>query len=81
MRPLAVLLAAKSDGKATLMLSLPPEAVKRGLHAGKLVGELAAKVGGKGGGKPEFAQAGGKDPAGLPDALKLGLERLEQGLK
>ncbi|KAA0210946.1 alanine--tRNA ligase [bacterium] len=81
MRPLAVLLAARSDGKATLMLSLPPEAVKRGLHAGKLVGELAAKVGGKGGGKPEFAQAGGKDPGGLPEALKLGLERLEQGLK
>lgn len=81
MRPLAALLGAKADGRASLLLSLSPEAVKRGLHAGKLVGELAAKVGGKGGGKPEFAQAGGKDPAGLADALKLGRERLVQGLQ
>lgn len=81
MRPLAVLLGAKADGRASLCLAFSPELVKRGLHAGKLVGELAAKVGGKGGGKPDFAQAGGKDPSGLSDALKLGREKLVEALK
>lgn len=81
MRPLAVLLGAKADGRASLCLAFSPELVKRGLHAGKLVGELAAKVGGKGGGKPDFAQAGGKDPNGLSDALKLGREKLVEALK
>ncbi len=80
MQPLAVLLGAKSEGRASLCLAFSPELVKRGLHAGKLVGELAAKVGGKGGGKPEFAQAGGKDPNGLAEALKLGRERLSEAL-
>ncbi|CAG0975000.1 alanyl-tRNA synthetase [Planctomycetaceae bacterium] len=80
MQPLAVLLGAKSEGRASLCLAFSPELVKRGLHAGKLVGELAAKVGGKGGGKPEFAQAGGKDPNGLAEALKLGRERLLESL-
>ncbi len=80
MRPLAVLLGAKAEGRATLTLALSPELVKRGLHAGKLVGELAKRVGGGGGGKPEFAQAGGKDPTGLADALKLGRDKLLEGL-
>jgi len=78
MQPLAVLLGAKSEGRASLCLAFSPELVKRGMHAGKLVGELAVKVGGKGGGKPEFAQAGGKDPNGLAEALKLGRERLSE---
>ncbi len=80
MQPLAVLLGAKSEGRASLCLAFSPELVKRGMHAGKLVGELAAKVGGKGGGKPEFAQAGGKDPNGLAEALKLGREKLVEML-
>ncbi|MCL5289536.1 MAG: DHHA1 domain-containing protein, partial [Firmicutes bacterium] len=43
--------------------------VARGLHAGRLVKELAPLVGGGGGGKPEMAQAGGKDPSRLQEAL------------
>jgi alanyl-tRNA synthetase len=54
--------------------------VDRGLHAGNWVKAVAAVIGGSGGGKPDMAQAGGKEPAKLPDALrhaeKLGRELL-----
>jgi alanyl-tRNA synthetase len=40
------------------------------LHAGRLVGEVAARLGGKGGGRPDMAQAGGKDASALPAALE-----------
>ena len=43
--------------------------VKKGAHAGKLVGEVAKLVGGGGGGRPNMAQAGGKDPSKLNEAL------------
>ena len=46
------------------------------LHAGKLVGALAAQVGGKGGGRPDIAQAGGSDPSKLDDALKSLLDQI-----
>ena len=46
-----------------------PTAIKAGHQAGKIIGELATKVGGKGGGKPDFAMGGGKDPAKLAEAL------------
>ncbi|MCS6978022.1 MAG: alanine--tRNA ligase, partial [Gemmatales bacterium] len=58
-----------TEGKVGLMAAVTEDLVKRGLHAGKLVGELAKLVGGAGGGKPTLAQAGGKDPARLSDAL------------
>jgi alanyl-tRNA synthetase len=45
--------------------------VQKGLHAGKLIGQVAKVVGGGGGGKPTMAQAGGKDPAKLAEALQL----------
>jgi alanyl-tRNA synthetase len=41
------------------------------MKAGELIGLVAAKVGGKGGGRPDMAQAGGSDPAGIPAALEL----------
>jgi alanyl-tRNA synthetase len=57
------------DGdKATLLVAVTPDVVGR-VQAGKLVGELAAIVGGKGGGKPDLAQAGGTLPGKLPDAF------------
>ena len=46
-------------------------AVKAGHQAGKLIGALTAKLGGKGGGKPDFAMGGGGDAAKLAEALKL----------
>ena len=48
--------------------------VKKGLHAGKLVGQVAKVVGGGGGGKPTMAQAGGKEPAKLGEALQIAKE-------
>ena len=57
------------DGKATLAASVTDDLVKRGVQAGTLVGALAKRVGGGGGGRPTLATAGGKDPAGLDDAL------------
>ncbi|MGQ9658530.1 MAG: alanine--tRNA ligase [Thermochromatium sp.] len=65
-----VVLATESDGKVSLVAGVTPDLTDR-LKAGDLIREVAAKVGGKGGGRPDMAQAGGNDPAGLPDALAL----------
>jgi alanyl-tRNA synthetase len=59
------------DGKVGLIAAASDDLVKKGIHAGKLVGQVAAVVGGKGGGKPTMAQAGGKEPGKLPEALQL----------
>ena len=52
----------------------------KGLHAGKLVGAIAKVAGGGGGGKPDKAQAGGKNPDKLPDALATARELITQAL-
>lgn len=57
------------EGKVTLLVAATDDVVAKGLHAGKLVGQAAAVVGGKGGGKPTLAQAGGKDATKLAEAL------------
>jgi alanyl-tRNA synthetase len=59
------------DGKVGLLVAVTDDLVSKGLHAGKLVGEAAKAAGGKGGGKPTLAQAGGNDPAKLGEALAL----------
>jgi alanyl-tRNA synthetase len=59
------------DGKVLLLAAVTDDLVARGMHAGKLVGQVAKVVGGGGGGKPTLAQAGGKDPARLGEALDL----------
>jgi alanyl-tRNA synthetase len=64
-----VVLGAVLEGKPTIIATVTEDLVKRGLHAGKLVSAVAEVVGGKGGGKPTMAQAGGKDVAALGDAL------------
>ncbi|WP_028311076.1 alanine--tRNA ligase [Derxia gummosa] len=64
----AIVLAAVDGGKVSLVAGVTPDAVGR-IKAGELVNFVAQQVGGKGGGKPESAQAGGTDPAGLPAAL------------
>ena len=63
------LLGAVIDGKPALCCVAGPEAVKNGVHAGKRVGACAAVVGGKGGGKPNSAQAGGTDVSKLDAAI------------
>src|SRR5205814_9904302 len=75
-----VVLGWADDGKVQLLAAVTDDLTKKGLHAGKLVGEVAKVVGGKGGGKPSMAQAGGKDPAKLAEAMqqakKLASEQL-----
>ncbi|MCG3184433.1 MAG: hypothetical protein ICCCNLDF_02553 [Planctomycetes bacterium] len=79
--PSAVVLGSRGDGRALLLVAFTKDLVGRGLHAGKIVGEMARLVGGGGGGKPDVAQAGGKDPQGLPEALKTGVTRIREALQ
>ena len=65
-----VVLGAAMGEKATIVAFCSPAAIKAGHQAGKLVNELSAKLGGKGGGKPDFAMGGGKDAAKLAEVLK-----------
>lgn len=66
----AVLLAGVPEpAKVTLVVAFGPELIKRGLQAGKFVGVVAKACGGGGGGRPNLAQAGGRDPGALPGAL------------
>jgi alanyl-tRNA synthetase len=66
-----VVIGWTQDGKVGLMAAVTDDLVKKGAHAGKLVQEAAKVVGGKGGGRPNLAQAGGKDPTKLAEALRL----------
>ncbi|CAN6208093.1 unnamed protein product [Urochloa humidicola] len=69
--PAAVILGSSpGDGKVSLVAAFSPAVVKMGLQAGKFVGGIAKLCGGGGGGKPNFAQAGGRKPENLPDALE-----------
>lgn len=65
-----VVLISEADGKVNLVTMVTDGAIKKGAHAGNLIKAIAPKVGGGGGGRPNMAQAGGKNPAGIPDALK-----------
>jgi alanyl-tRNA synthetase len=66
-----VVIGWTTDGRVLLLAGVTDDLVKRGVHAGKLVSEVAKVVGGTGGGKPSMAQAGGRDPAKLGEALEL----------
>ncbi len=66
-----VVLGWADDGKVGLLAAVTEDLIKKGLHAGKLIGQVAKVVGGGGGGKPTMAQAGGKDPGKLGEALEL----------
>jgi len=68
-----VILGASLDGKATLIVGVTKELTSK-VQAGKIVGALAAKVGGKGGGRPDLAEAGGNDPGALDGALASAAE-------
>ncbi len=75
-----VVIASAADGKVNLMATATDEAVKAGAHAGNLIKGIAALVGGGGGGRPNMAQAGGKNPDGIPAALKKAAEVLKEQL-
>ncbi len=78
--PTAVLLAAVQGEKVLLVGGLSKALVDRGLKAGDWVGEAARAVGGGGGGRPDMAQAGGKDPSKLPDALAAAKDSMRKQL-
>ena len=76
-----VVLMSDNDGKVSIMTMASDSAVKKGAHAGNLVKEIAPMVGGGGGGRPNMAQAGGKNPAGIADALNKAQEVLAGQIK
>jgi len=65
-----VALAGEVNGKVLWAVKVSPAALKAGAHAGNIVRDLAKITGGGGGGRPDFAQAGGKDISKIDDALK-----------
>ena len=76
-----VVLASVNGGKVNLLAMVTDSAMKAGAHAGNLVKGMAAVVGGGGGGRPNMAQAGGKNPEKVPEALEKAAELLEGQLK
>ncbi len=76
-----IVLASGTAGKVSLMAMATKEAMERGAHAGNLIKAAASLVGGGGGGRPNMAQAGGKNPDGIGDALAKAAEVLESQLK
>ena len=75
-----VVLASQVDGKVNLMVMAGESAVKKGAHAGNIVKVIAGFVGGGGGGRPNMAQAGGKKPEGIDEALLAAKTALDQQL-
>ncbi len=78
--PAAIVLASVADNKVTLIAGVTKELAGR-LHAGELVNQVATGVGGKGGGRPDMAQAGGTNPDGLKAALESVPGWVEKNLK
>ena len=72
-----IVLASEKGGKVFLVAMVTDGAQKAGAHAGNLIKEIAGCVGGGGGGRPNMAQAGGKNPAGIPDAVEKAKEVLK----
>ena len=75
-----IVLASDAGGKVSLMATATEGAIKAGAHAGNLIKAIAGCVGGGGGGRPNMAQAGGKNPAGIDEALEKAKEVLENQL-
>ena len=75
-----VVLASARDGKVNLIVMATDAAMKQGAHAGNLIKAIAPCVGGGGGGRPNMAQAGGKNPAGIREALAKAVEVAKEQL-
>jgi alanyl-tRNA synthetase len=74
------IVASVDDGRAYLVVNLDESLVERGLDASQLVRELGRHIGGGGGGKPTLAEAGGKNPEGVREALEAGKRAVEAAL-
>jgi alanyl-tRNA synthetase len=75
-----VVLASGLDNKVNIIVSATKEAVAKGVHCGKIIGEAAKAAGGGGGGRPDMAQAGGKNINGIDKALEIAIERVKATL-
>lgn len=73
-----VVLASSTGDKVSLLAMATDGAMEKGAHAGNLIKEIASLVGGGGGGRPNMAQAGGKNPAGIPDAIAKAAEVVQK---
>lgn len=73
-----LVLATSVDDKANLLIAVGQDAVKAGVKAGDLIKQVAPKIGGGGGGRPDMAQAGGKNPTGIEEALTFAKEIISQ---
>jgi alanyl-tRNA synthetase len=78
--PAVVVIGAPGDGRVSLLVAATPGAVERGIKAGAIVKAAAQVVGGGGGGRDTMAQAGGKDPAKLGEALAVARAEVERAL-
>lgn len=76
-----ILLAAENEGKVLLASGVSKDLHAKGLHAGNLIKQAASICGGGGGGRPDMAQAGGKDPAKIDEALKSAQDYIQENLK
>jgi alanyl-tRNA synthetase len=76
----AILLGTAADGRVHLLASVSPELVERGVKAGAVVKAAAQVAGGGGGGRDTMAQAGGRDPQKLGQAIEAGREAIESAL-
>ncbi|WP_088430150.1 alanine--tRNA ligase [Halomicronema hongdechloris] len=75
-----VLGSVPEAGKVSLVAAFSPAVIEHKLQAGKFIGGIAKRCGGGGGGRPNLAQAGGRDPAKLPEALAAAKQQLQQAL-
>jgi alanyl-tRNA synthetase len=76
----AIVLGFEDDGKATLLAGMTNDLIKKGLKAGDIVKSIAPIIDGGGGGRPQMAQAGGKEPKKINDALKKAAELIKENL-
>ncbi len=76
-----VLGSVPAENKVSLVAAFSPAVIKQGLQAGKFIGAIAKQCGGGGGGRPNLAQAGGRDASKLPEALETARNDLKKALK
>jgi alanyl-tRNA synthetase len=77
----AVVLGSVTDGRPQILAAVSPDLTKRGLQAGALIKQIAPIIGGGGGGRPDMAQAGGKDPNALDQALEAARQAMREALQ
>ena len=75
-----VVLASSINGRVNLVVSATKDAVAKGVNSGKIISEAAKAVGGGGGGRPDMAQAGGKNADDIGKALEVAMSKIKEQL-